>query len=112
MSKCGVISGPYFPVFELNTEIYGANLHIQSEYRKIHIRNKSIFGHFSHSESYVKRCVLYCMSTIRGYVQVGLRKRQLIGSSVEHFNRKSEKKVFVFQSHITKSSNKGVHDTL
>ena len=35
MSKCGVFSGPYFPVFGLNTEIYGVNLRIQFEYRKI-----------------------------------------------------------------------------
>ena len=34
MSKYGVISGPYFPAFGLNTEIYGVNLRIQSEYRK------------------------------------------------------------------------------
>ena len=26
MSKDGVFSGPYFPVFGLNTEIYGVNL--------------------------------------------------------------------------------------
>ena len=26
MSKCGVFSGPYFPVFRLNTEIYRVNL--------------------------------------------------------------------------------------
>ena len=35
VSKFGVISGPYFPVFGLNTEIYGVNLRIQPEYRKI-----------------------------------------------------------------------------
>ena len=29
-SQYGVISGPYFPVFGMNTEIYGVNLHIQS----------------------------------------------------------------------------------
>ena len=34
VSKYGVISGPYFPAFGLNTEIYGVNLRIQSEYRK------------------------------------------------------------------------------
>ena len=34
MSKYGVISGPYFPVFGLDTEVYGVNLRIQSEYRK------------------------------------------------------------------------------
>ena len=38
MSKYGVISGPHFPVFGLNTEIYGVNLRIQSEYRKIRTR--------------------------------------------------------------------------
>ena len=30
VSKYGVISGPYFPVFGLNTEIYEVNLRIQS----------------------------------------------------------------------------------
>ena len=34
----GVISGPYFPVFELNTE---------SECAKIRTRNYSVFGHFT-----------------------------------------------------------------
>ena len=31
MSKYGVFSGPYFPVFRLNTERYGVRLRIQSE---------------------------------------------------------------------------------
>ena len=31
-------SGPYFPAFGLNTEIYTVNLRIQSEYRKIQTR--------------------------------------------------------------------------
>ena len=31
-------SGPYFPVFRLNTEIYGVNFRIKSEYRKIRTR--------------------------------------------------------------------------
>ena len=31
-------SGPYFPVFRLNTERYGVSLHIQSEYGKIRTR--------------------------------------------------------------------------
>ena len=47
MSKYGVISGLYFPVFRLNTEIYFVNLSIQSEYRKIRTRNNYVFGHFS-----------------------------------------------------------------
>ena len=50
MSKYGVLFGPYFPVFGLNTKIYGVNLCIQSEYRKIQTRKNSVFGHFSRSE--------------------------------------------------------------
>ena len=49
MSEYGVFSGLYFPVFGLNTEIYFVNLHIQSEYKKIRTRKKSVFGHFSRS---------------------------------------------------------------
>ena len=45
-SKYRVISGPYFPTFELNTERYKVSLRIQSEYGKILTRNNSIFGHF------------------------------------------------------------------
>ena len=51
MSKYGVFSGPYFPVFELNTEIHGLNLRIQFEYKKIWTRKNSVFGHFSRSDS-------------------------------------------------------------
>ena len=52
MSKYGVISGPYFPVFGLKTEIYGVNLRMQSEYRNIRTRDNSVFGHFSHSDGF------------------------------------------------------------
>ena len=45
MSKYRVISGAYFPVFGLNTEIY--NLRIQSECRKTRTRNNSVFGYIS-----------------------------------------------------------------
>ena len=44
MSKYGVISSPYFPVFGLNMEIYFVNLCMQSKYVKIRIRNNSVFG--------------------------------------------------------------------
>ena len=44
-STYGAISGPYFPVF-------GLNLRIESEHRKIRIRNNSVFDHFS--------CSAYC----------------------------------------------------
>ena len=47
MSKYGVFSGPYFPLFVLNPEIYGVNLRIQSEYRKIRTGKNSVFEHFS-----------------------------------------------------------------
>ena len=47
VSKYGVITGPYFLVFGLNTEIYRVNLRIQSGYRKIRTRKNSVFGHFS-----------------------------------------------------------------
>ena len=38
LPKYKVFSGPYFPVFGLNMEIYGVNLCIQSEYGKIRTR--------------------------------------------------------------------------
>ena len=47
VAKYGVFSGRYFPVFGLNTEIYGVNFRIQSQYRKIATRKNSVFGHFS-----------------------------------------------------------------
>ena len=50
VSKYRVFSGPYFPVFGLNTEIYGVNLRIHSEYRKIRTRKNSVFEHFSYSD--------------------------------------------------------------
>ena len=52
VSKYGVISGPYFSVFGLNTERYSVSLRIQSGYRKIRTRNNSVFGHFSRCDSY------------------------------------------------------------
>ena len=50
VSKYRVFSGPYFPVFRLNTEIYSVNLRIQSECRKIRIRKDSVFGHISRGD--------------------------------------------------------------
>ena len=44
MSKYGVFSGPYFPVFRLNTEICPVNLHFQPEYRKFHARKSLLFN--------------------------------------------------------------------
>ena len=49
VSKYGVFSGQYFPVFGLNAEIYGVNLRIQSEYRKIRTRKNAVCGRFLRS---------------------------------------------------------------
>ena len=49
VSKYRVFASPYFRAFRQNTEIYGENLCIQSEYRKIRTRRNSVFRHFSHS---------------------------------------------------------------
>ena len=38
VSEYGVLSGPYFPVFGMNTEIYAVNHRIQSEFGKIRTR--------------------------------------------------------------------------
>ena len=54
VSKYEVFSGPYFPVFGLNTEICGVNLRIQFEYRKIRTRKNSVFGHVSRSVNELK----------------------------------------------------------
>ena len=56
MSKYGVFSGWYFPVFGLNMKIYGVNLRIQFEYKKIRAKKNSIFGHFLRSLSFFNVC--------------------------------------------------------
>ena len=49
VSKYGDFSGTYFPAFGWNTEIYGVNLRIQSQYRKIRTRKNSVFGDTFHA---------------------------------------------------------------
>ena len=56
MTKYGVFSGPYFPVFGINTEIYEVNLCIQSKYGKIRTRRKPVFEHFLRSMFIFFRC--------------------------------------------------------
>ena len=51
--RYGVFYGPYFPAFGLNTERSEVSLHIQPECGKIQTRKNSVFGHISHSESFV-----------------------------------------------------------
>ena len=47
MSKYGVLSGPYFPAFGLNTDRHGVSLRINFECGKVRTRKNSVFGHFS-----------------------------------------------------------------
>ena len=54
VSKYGVISGPYFHAFRLNTERYEVSHRIQSESVKIRTRNYPVFGHFSGSDVFVE----------------------------------------------------------
>ena len=51
VSKYGVFSGPYFPVFGLKTERYEVPLRIQSKCGKIRTRKNCVLGHFSRSVS-------------------------------------------------------------
>ena len=76
--KYGVIYGPHFPVFGLNTEIYSVNLRIQSKYRKRRTRNNSAFGHVSRSET-----VMYDInSSGSGSCDISLKNR-FYGNSVD-----------------------------
>ena len=79
--KCGVISGPYFSVFILNTEIYSVNLPIQSECRKIRTRNNSVFGHFSRSVN--NRTGKNTMSRVKRVFLLLLFWRKRVDSSVK-----------------------------
>ena len=45
-----LLSGPYFPVFGLNTERYEVSFRIHSKYGKIRTRKSSVFGQFLRSE--------------------------------------------------------------
>ena len=49
VSKYGVLSGPYFPAFELHTERYLVSHRIQSKWGKIQTRKNSVVGYISHS---------------------------------------------------------------
>ena len=62
----GIISVPYFPVLDWNTEIYGVNLCIQSKYRKIRTRKYSVFGYFLDS-FIIRQCKLFRESKLLRY---------------------------------------------
>ena len=50
VSKHGILSGPYFSVFGLNTEIFRVNLCIQFKYMKVQSTLISVFGNFSRTD--------------------------------------------------------------
>ena len=54
VSKYGVYFGPHFLAFGLNRERYSVSLLIQPECGKMQTRKKSIFGHFSRSEFFMR----------------------------------------------------------
>ena len=92
VSKYGVISGPYFPVFGLNTEIYGVNLRVQSEYRKIWARNNSGSGHFSRSvcihrmvdSVFIWKNILWENKTIFSYILCSAWNLVIITNATSH----------------------------
>ena len=71
-SKYGIFSGPYFPVFGLNTEIYEVNLRIQSEYRKLRTRRNSVFGHFSRIVNHPCRSVI-SIKLLCNFIEIALQ---------------------------------------
>ena len=83
MSKYGAISGPYFPVFGLNTEIYSGNLCIQSEYWKIRTRNNSVFEHFSRSTASQK---IHALFTVASYITFDKKRTLLNKVIIYQFN--------------------------
>ena len=67
VSKYGVFSGSYFPVFGLNTEIYTVYLCIQSEYRKIRTKKNSVFGHLHSVDFNLDHCYLVFFGFLDNY---------------------------------------------
>ena len=51
-----VFSGPYFPVFDLNTESYSIKLRTQLEYGKIKIPYLDTFHAVHHSAEFAAKC--------------------------------------------------------
>ena len=100
VSKYGVISGLYFPLFGLNTEINGVNLRIQSEYRKIRTRNNPVFGHFSRSVILGDLSVFHCSLSEISYVFFS----HFIEFSIFYGNRCFKKTTFVGKQPFVQSS--------
>ena len=94
MSKYAVISAPCFPVFRLNTKIYGVNIRIQSEYRRIRTRNNSVFGLFSRSD-----IVRVTFKPIR-FKEFYLIGRILVGLNFHQINYYERKKIISQQKKV------------
>ena len=74
MCKYGDFSGPYFPIFGLDTKIYRVNVCIQSKYGKIRIRKNSVFGHFSRCEKRnIQQCLLKAQTSSKLFVKTFLQ---------------------------------------
>ena len=83
-SKYGDFSGPYFPVFGLNTEIYLVNLRIQPVYRKQGPEENSIFAHFLRSERGKWNCKFRAISqykTSKNALQATLENLKILLTS-------------------------------
>ena len=94
MSKYAVISAPCFPVFRLNAKIYGVNIRIQSEYRRIRTRNNSVFGLFSRSD-----IVRVTFKPIR-FKEFYLIGRILVGLNFHQINYYERKKIISQQKKV------------
>ena len=70
VSKYGVFPSPYFPVFGLNTKIYGVDLRIQSEYRKIRTRKNSVSAHFPRSVTFLMYSLSFFQSCQKWFWQM------------------------------------------
>ena len=82
--KYGVFSGPCFPVFGLNMEIYGVNLCIQSEYKKIGTRKYSVFGHFSCCDPFTNILVIgISFSLLNKSIEICLYKSSFIRVDIQ-----------------------------
>ena len=91
MSKYGVLSGPYFPVFGLNTKRYSVSLRIQSECGKIRTRKNSVFGHFTQCEYLVCSllmifCFLYKLIVLAFIMFVQVISFVQITWALTHYN--------------------------
>ena len=105
MSKYGVISGPYVPVFGLHREIYSVNLCFQSKYRKIRTRNNSVLGHFVRS-AFGACCSLINInedrsSTVKGPVPAN--ELRWLWSAIKFISLDFQRETFLInENHIAK----------